>query len=143
MAELPVGEQLRRHRSFLTWIVHEACVQPKGGNTSMESKLYVIAYAEESIVQLSNGESPLAAVQSYYDEMDMYCSPAEEVEADSFEVAVIEVPESLEGEVSDIYEGDEEPEKKASKILTLLKDGGGQETTVKVVYGSGGAKVSI
>jgi hypothetical protein len=61
--------------------------------------MYVISF-DNDMVDVAYAEDPIAAVRSYYETQDMYCSPGDPDMREEFSVIVYEVPSDIAEEVA-------------------------------------------
>lgn len=54
---------------------------------------YLISINDGQMLGRGNGPDPAAAVDQYYDDLDMYCSPSDEI-SERFSVSTLQLPEN-------------------------------------------------
>jgi hypothetical protein len=64
---------------------------------------YLIAIGNDGMLGLAKGADPAGAVDDYYDALDMYCSPSDEI-SERFAVATLRLPDGIVEAVNDLID---------------------------------------
>jgi hypothetical protein len=104
---------------------------------------YLISIGDDEMLGLGKGADPAAAVDDYYDTLDMYCAPSAEI-SERFSVSTLRLPDGADGVIDgliDEYGADALPQIEnivmsgglpaAWQVVDVVMEGGGRTAVLR------------